>query len=66
MNKPKNTNRDELLKKLKKRFIQLYNIDTTVAFSGNRIYILMFDLDQPNSDSPTEPIQGANNRQIQL
>lgn len=66
LNKPKNINREELLKKLKTRFIQLYNIDTTVAFSGSRIYILMFDLDQPNSESPTEPIQGENNRQIHV
>lgn len=66
LNKPKNTNREDLLKKLKKRFIQLYNIDTTVAFSGNRIYILMFDLDLPNSESPTEPTHGVNNRQIHV
>lgn len=66
INKPKNTNRDELITKLRKRFIQLYNIDTTLAFSGNKMYILMFDLDQPNSDSPTEPTTGENNRQYNV
>lgn len=66
INKPKNINREELITKLRKRFIQLYNIDTTLAFSGNKMYILMFDLDQPNSDSPTEPTTGEHNRQYNV
>lgn len=57
-NKPKYTNRQELIVQLKKRFINLYNIDTTVVFSGNHMFILMFDLDKPNTTSPTEPTEG--------
>ena len=41
LNKPKNTNRNELLHKIKKRFISQYNVDTTVVFTGNRFYVLM-------------------------
>ena len=58
LNKPKYSNRQELIIQLKKRFINLYNIDTTVVFSGNHMYILMFDLDKPNTASPTEPTEG--------
>lgn len=55
-----NTDRHELLLKLKKRFLYLYNIDTTVVFSGNRMYILMFDLNESqNKESPTEPTEGT-------
>lgn len=66
INKPKNIDREELIQKLKKRFMNEYNIDTTAIFSGNRIYILMFDMEDPEGDSPTEPIATQNNRQIQV
>lgn len=59
LNNPKNTNRQELLNKLKKRFIESHNIDTTTVFSGNKIYILMFDLDKENSNTATEPKEGT-------
>lgn len=59
VNKPKNTNRVELINKLKRRFIEQFEIDTSVVFTGNRIYILMFDLKQPNSGTPTEPLKEA-------
>lgn len=58
LNKPKNTNREELIQKLKKRFINEFNVDTSIVFTGNRALIFMFDLDDPNSISPTEPKQG--------
>ena len=54
INHPAVTNREELLKRLRKRFIQDFQIDTQVVFSGNRMYVLMFDLLAPNTDSPTE------------
>jgi len=63
LNKPKNINREELLNKLKARFINEYNIYTTAVISGHRLYVLMFDLDQPDSQSLTEPTQGVNNSQ---
>lgn len=66
LNKPKNINREELLYKLKKRFMSQYKIDTTAVFSGNRVYILMFDMDEPNEPSPTEPVDTNNIRQVQL
>lgn len=55
INKTNNNNREELLKKLKKQFIEDFNIDTTAVFFGNHMYILMFDLLLPNRISPTEP-----------
>lgn len=55
LNNPKHTNRDELIQKLRKRFIDNFNIDTKTMFSGNYLYILMFDLEHPQSTSPTEP-----------
>lgn len=66
INKEKNTDREELLKKLRKRFITQYNIDTVASFSGNRLYILMFDLDEPLTVSPTEPMPGKNNMQVHV
>lgn len=66
INKPKHVNREELLQKLRKKFVQLYNIDTTVVFSGNRMYVLMFDLDKPLSISPTEPLHGEQNSHIHV
>ncbi|CAH1109612.1 unnamed protein product [Psylliodes chrysocephalus] len=53
LNKEKNTNREELITKLRKRFVVQFNNDTVAHFSGNRIYILMFDLDEPLSTSST-------------
>lgn len=67
LNKPENINRNELLEKLRKKFINEYNVETSVTFVGNnRIYILMFDIDNNDYNSPTEPIHGINNAQIQL
>ena len=61
INDSKNTNRQELLDKLRKRFVDNYNVDTVAVFSGNNIYILMFDLEEKDHHSPTEPT--ANNSQ---
>lgn len=66
INKEKNRDREELLKKLRKRFVTQYNIDTVASFSGNRLYILMFDLDEPLTTSPTEPIPGISNIQVHV
>lgn len=67
LNKPESMNRDELLKKLRQKFISQFNIETTVSFVGNNwIYILMFDLEENNESSPTEPIPGKNNSQVQV
>lgn len=66
LNKENNSNREELITKLRKRFINQYYIDTVAHFSGNRLYILMFDLDQPMTTSPTQPISGPNNVQIHI
>lgn len=62
LNDTKNTNREELLSKLKKRFTNDYNIDTNAVFSGSRVYILMFDLEN-QENSPTEPINNHANIQ---
>lgn len=66
LNNPKNKDRNELIAKLKRRFINQYNIDTTIVFSGNRFYILMFDMDDPEEPSPTEPVNNNGSRQIQI
>lgn len=58
INKPKNINRQELLAKIQKKFIDQYNINTIPTFVGNRLYILMFDLDSDGHDTPTEPSEG--------
>ena len=60
LNKPKNSNREELLAKLKKRFITEFKIDTTAVFSGNILYVLMFDLENPEAPSPTEMDTGKS------
>lgn len=60
INKPSTTNRDQLIQALKKRFIKEYNIDTTVAFTGNWMYILMIDLEYPEDPSPTQPTNGSS------
>lgn len=53
INNPKNTNREELLKKLKQKFVEEHNVDTTAVFSGSRMYVLMFDLNIANSTTAT-------------
>lgn len=63
LNKPKNINREELLTKLRKRFNVEFNIDTTAVFSHNRVYILMFDMQNPEQPSPTQPLNGIQNEQ---
>jgi len=55
LNKTTNINREKLLKKLRKRFLDEFDIDTSVVFFGNHMYILMFDILLPNRNSPTEP-----------
>ncbi|XP_066258011.1 uncharacterized protein [Euwallacea similis] len=57
LNKTTNTNREELVKKLRKQFVEDFNIDTSVVFFGSHMYILMFDLLQPNRTSQTEPLE---------
>lgn len=59
INKPKYTDRQELIKTLRNRFIEQFNIETSVHFTGNRIYILMFDLTDRDSESPTQPTEGV-------
>ena len=59
LNDDTKTDRQELINKLKRRFVDLYNIDTTPVFSGNRLYILMFDMEEETGkESPTEPTEG--------
>lgn len=59
LNEDIKTDRQELIHRLKRRFVDLYNIDTTPVFGGNRLYILMFDMEeQPSKESPTEPTEG--------
>lgn len=65
INKPKNINRNELLLKLKKRFINQYNVDTTAVFWGNKVYVLMFDLDDPEEPSPTESMYNNLNIHVE-
>lgn len=65
LNKDNKINREELIAKLRKRFVSQYAIDTIAHFSGNRLYILMFDLENPTT-SPTQPIQGNNNIQVHV
>lgn len=65
INKPKNTNREQVILQLRKKFIDLWRIDTTAVFTQNRLYILMFDLNA-DEDSPTEPTSGPNNLQWQV
>lgn len=59
LNEDVKTDRQDLINKLKKKFVDLYNIDSTPVFSGNRLYILMFDMEEPlTKESPTEPTEG--------
>lgn len=65
INNPDNLNREETIMKLRKRFVDLWKIDTTAVFTQNRLYVLMFDLDS-NQDSPTEPLASPNNLQWRI
>lgn len=58
INNNKNSDRQDLITKLKQRFIAIYRVDTVVSFSGNRFHIIMFDLDNLDANSPTEPLEG--------
>lgn len=62
INNPKNNSREEIISQLRRKFVDLWNIDTTAVFTQNRLYILMFDLES-NFDSPTEPLPSPNNHQ---
>lgn len=60
INNPTNINRQELLIRLRKRFVDNHNVDTVAVFSGNKIYILMFDLEHSDPHhSPTEPTDSS-------
>lgn len=59
INKPKNTERQQLIQKLQRRFIDNYNISTVPTFVGNRLYILMIDLENENKTVDTEPAEGV-------
>lgn len=63
LNKDAAVSRETIISKLRSRFITEYQVDTTAVWSGNRIYILMFDLENPLKESPTNPIEGINNAQ---
>ncbi|CAH0556960.1 unnamed protein product [Brassicogethes aeneus] len=64
LNKSSATPREDIIHKLKQRFVKEFNIETTISFVGNNwIYILMFDLDIDDHSSPTEVIPGKNNGQ---
>lgn len=65
VNNPKYSNREEIINKLRKKFVDLWKIDTTAVFTQNRLYILMFDLDS-DFDSPTEPLASPNNQQWRI
>lgn len=65
INNPKNLDREETIRKIRKRFVELWKIDTTAVFTQNRLYILMFDLDS-DQDSPTEPLNSLNNAQCRI
>lgn len=67
LNNPKNSNRENLIEKLKKKFISEYNIDTALTFVGNNwVYILMFDLDLDEPNSPTETVHQNMSRNVRL
>lgn len=66
LNNPKHTNRDELIQKLRKRFIRDFDMDTRTMFTGNFVYILMFDLKNSPSLSPTEPTDDIRQTVINL
>ena len=53
-----------MLEKLRTRFIDLYKIETSVVFSRNKFYILMFDLLSPEQESPTLPLDESGSQII--
>lgn len=55
INKPKNSDREALLKKLRSQFIIQYEIDVQAVFFGNKMYIIMEDTLNPNQPPPTQP-----------
>lgn len=59
LNSPKTIDRNALIKKLKDRFIEAYRVDTVVSISGNRIFIVMFDLLDPEIIPPVSPTDGV-------
>lgn len=63
INNDTNTHREELIQKLRQRFINNFNVDTFAIFSGNRVYILIIDLEEENPETATEPINESNNVQ---
>lgn len=65
INDSSDSNREELINKIRKRFVDMWNIDTTAVFTQNRLYILMFDL-ETDFDSPTEPLPSLNNQQCRI
>lgn len=55
LNSPNNAeNRAELLQRLRKRFIENFNVETHVCFSEHHAYVLMFDVDDRERESPTD------------
>lgn len=65
LNNPVNLDREDSINKIRKRFVDLWKIDTTAVFTQNRLYILMFDLES-EQDSPTEPLDSVNNLQCKI
>lgn len=65
LNNPANTDREELLTQLRKRFMYNYRADTTAVFTGNRVYILIFDMELQDHSSPTELINQSVNFQYE-
>ena len=55
LNKANRNNREALLKKLRRRFVDDFQVDINVVFFANHIYILMFDMLRLDRISPTEP-----------
>lgn len=62
INDPRNIDREEVIQRIRQKFVNLWNIDTAAVFTQNRLYILMFDL-ETNFDSPTEPLPSLNSHQ---
>ena len=62
INAPNVIQRQELVKLLRKRFLEDFSIDTIAVFSGNKMYVLMFDTLNPQNESPTQTTD--NTKQI--
>lgn len=65
INSPKCLDRQELINSIKRRFIEQYQIDTIVAFSGSFMYVIMIDLEDVSKPSPTEPSHGSQSTILQ-